>query len=144
MALESHKYTKDITKIRYAANLLHRNTTDKHCDSVKLYDAYHPKIDLQAALRLPGAAWATLHSVWSKWSVFVESLKSSVATSVGSEHAVNQWYKLKHTDLIDDFFDNLTNLMWRTGYTEEIVKDKFNQGSNVEVGLAWGQTPEKP
>ena len=25
-ALESHKYRKDITKIRYAANLLHRNT----------------------------------------------------------------------------------------------------------------------
>ena len=36
-ALESHKYKKDITKIRYTANLLHRNTTDKHRDPVKWY-----------------------------------------------------------------------------------------------------------
>ena len=34
-ALEPHKYKKDITKIRYGANLLHRNTTDNHRDPVK-------------------------------------------------------------------------------------------------------------
>ena len=76
-ALEPHKYKKDITKIRYAANLLHRNTTDKHRDPVKWYEAYHPKIDLAAAQRLPGGARATLDPVWSQWRVFVESLRSS-------------------------------------------------------------------
>ena len=125
-ALESHKYTKDITKIRYAANLLHRNTIDKHLNPVKLYDAYHPKIHLGAALRLPGGAWATLDPVWSKWSGFVEFLRSSVATRVGSEQAVNQCSKLKHTDSIDDFLDSLTNLMWRTTYTEQIAKNMLN------------------
>ena len=38
--LEPHKSKKDITKIRFATNLLHRNTTDKHCDPVKWYKAY--------------------------------------------------------------------------------------------------------
>ena len=143
-ALEPQKYKKDITKIRYSANLLHRNTTDKHRDPVKWYEAYHRKIDLAAALRLPWGTRATLDPVWSKWSVFVESLRSSFATRVGREQAVNQWHELKHTDSIDDFLDSLTNLMWRTRYTEEIAKDKLNRGLNREVGLAWAQTSQKP
>ena len=78
------------------------------------------------------------------WSVFIESLRSSFATRVGREQAVNQWHKLKHTDSIDDFLDSFTNLMWHTGYTDDIAKDKFNRGLNREVGLAWAQTPQKP
>jgi len=143
-ALESHRYKKDITKIRYAANLLHRNGTDKHRDPVKWYESYHPKIDLAAAKRLPGGANATLDRRWSLWSVFVESLRSSFATRVGREQAVNQWQELKHTDSIDDFLDTLTNLMWRTGYEEEIAKDKLVRGLNKEMGLAWAQTTPKP
>ena len=66
LALEPHKYKKDITENRYAANLLHRNTTDEHRDLVRWYEAYHPKIDLAAAQRLPGGARATLDPVWSR------------------------------------------------------------------------------
>ena len=33
--LESHKYKKDITKIRYAANLLQKNGNDRHSDPMK-------------------------------------------------------------------------------------------------------------
>ena len=84
-ALETHKYKKDITKIRYAANLLQKNSTDKHMDTVKWYEAYHPKIDLAAVRRLPGGANATLDPEWSTWSVFVESLRASFATRVGRE-----------------------------------------------------------
>ena len=120
--LESHKYKKDITKIRYEANLLQKNGTDRHRDPVKWYEANHPKIDLAAARRLPGGAKATLDSVWSTRSVFVESLRASCATRVGREQAVSQWQELKHTDSIDDFLDSLTNLMWRTGYSEEVAK----------------------
>ena len=75
------------------------------------------------------------------WSVFVESLRDSFATRVGREQEVNQWQELKHTDSIDDFLDSLTNLMWRTGYSEEVVKDKMVCGPNKEIGLAWAQTP---
>ena len=34
--------------------------------------------------------------------------------------------------------------MRRTGYIEEIAKDKLNRGLDKEVGLAWAQTPQKP
>ena len=47
-------------------------------------------------------------------------------------------------DSIDDFLDRLTNLMWQTGYTEEVAKGKLIRGVNKEVGLAWVQTPQKP
>ena len=88
--LESHKYKKDITKIRYAANLLQKNGTDRPRDPVKWYEAYYQNIDLAAARRLPGGAKVTLDPVWSTWSVFVESLRASFATRVGHEQAVNQ------------------------------------------------------
>ena len=143
-ALVPHKYKKDITKIGYAANVLHRNRTAKHRGPVKWYEAYHPRIDLAAELRLPGGARETLDAVWCKWSVFVESLRSSFATRVGREQAVNLWHELKHTDSINDFLARLTNLMWCNGYTEEIAKDKPNWGLNREIDLAWAQTPQKP
>ena len=72
--LESHRYKEDITKIRYAINLLQKNGTDKHRDRVKWCKAYHPKVYLAAAHRLPVGAKATLDLVWSTCSVFVESL----------------------------------------------------------------------
>ena len=90
-ALEAHRYKKDITKIRYAANLLHRNANDKHADLVKWYEAYPSKMDLVGAKRLPGGVMATLVPVWSTWNVFVKSLRVSFATRVGREQVVNQW-----------------------------------------------------
>jgi hypothetical protein len=143
-ALEPRKYKKDITKIRFSANLLHRNTSDKHRDPVKWYESYHPKIDLSAAQRLPGGTKTTLDPKWATWRVFVETLRSSFATRVGREQAVTQWLELKHTDSIDDYLDGLTNLMWRTGYTEDHAKDKLIRGLNKELGQAWAQTPQKP
>ena len=59
-ALEAHKDKKNITKIRCTANLLQKNSTDKHRDLVKWYKTYHPKIDLAAAKRLLGRAKAIL------------------------------------------------------------------------------------
>ena len=135
-ALEADRYKKDITKIQYAANLFNRNTSDKHSDPVKWYEAYHPNIDLAAAQQLPGGTEATLDPEWSMWSVFVEPLRASFATRVGREQAVNKWQELKHTDSIDDFLDRLTSLMWCTGYTEEVAKDNLIQGLNKEVTLA--------
>ena len=122
-AIEAHRYKKDITKIRYVTNLLHRNANDKHSDPTKWYQAYHPKIDLAAAKRLPGGAKATLDPVWSTWNVVVESLIASFVTRVGRKQPVNQWRELRHMDSIDDFLDRLTNLMWRTGNTEEVARD---------------------
>jgi len=63
---------------------------------------------------------------------------------VGKEQAVTQWLNLQHTNSIDEYLDSLTNLMWRTGYPEDVAKNKLVQGFNREVGLAWAQTPNKP
>ena len=64
--------------------------TDKHRDPVKWYEAYHSKIDLAAARRLPVGANTTLDPEWSTWGVCVESIRASFATRVGREQAVNQ------------------------------------------------------
>ena len=56
----------------------------------------------------------------------------------------NQWQELKYTDSIDDFLDRLTSLIWRTGYTEEVAKDKLIRGLNKEVKLALAQTTQEP
>lgn len=34
--------------------------------------------------------------------------------------------------------------MWRTGYTEEVAKDKMIRGLNKELGAAWAQVVNKP
>ena len=116
--LESHKYKKNITKIRCAANLLHCNTTDKHRYPVKWYEAYYPKSYLAAARRLPGGSKPVLDLKWSEWSIFVESSTAAFATRAGMEQAVNQCLNLKYTNSIDDFLDSLTNLIWWTGYKD--------------------------
>ena len=131
---------RDITKIRYAANLREKNGTDRHRYPMKWYEAYHPNINLAAACRLRVGGKATLDPVLSTCSVFVESLRASFATRVGREQAVNQRPVLKHMDSIDDFLDSLTNLICCTGYTEEVAKDKMVCGLNKEIGLAWAQT----
>ena len=67
-----------------------------------------------------------------------------VCYRVGRKQILNQWKELKHTDSIDDFLDGLTDLMWHTGYSEEVAKDKMVCGLNKEIGLACAQTPQKP
>lgn len=143
-AIEKVRYRQDIVKIRYAANLLHRNTTDKHRDPVAWYEAYHPKIDLAAARRLPNGRNANLDPHWARWDTFVSALRSSFSSRVGREQAVTQWAELTHTDSIDDFLDRLTNLMWRTGYSDDVAKDKLVRGLNREIGQAWATYMPKP
>jgi len=51
---------------------------------------------------------------------------------------------LQYNNSIDDYFDTLINLVWRTGYPEKVAKDKLIRGLNKEVRLAWAQIPNKP
>ena len=74
----------------------------------------------------------------------MEALRSSFGTKVGKEQAVTQWLNLQHPNSIDDYLDSLTNLMWQTGYPEDVAKENLVWGLNQEVGLAWAQTPNKP
>ena len=54
-ALEHRTFQKDIRKIHYAANLLHRNKNVKFADPASWYESYHLKIDANAAQRVPGS-----------------------------------------------------------------------------------------
>jgi len=63
---------------------------------------------------------------------------------VSKEQAITEWLTLQHNNSIDNYLDTLINLVWRTGYPEEVAKDKLIRGLNKEVGLAWAQTPNKP
>jgi len=77
-AIEKHKYEDDLTKIRYAANLLERPTSAKHRDPVPWYESYHPKIGLAAARRLPGGQRVALDPNGKTWSVFVDQAPTCV------------------------------------------------------------------
>lgn len=93
------------------------------------YEAYHIKIDANAARRLSGAPREYQELKWKTWVVFVESLRSSFSkTEVSREQAVTEWQSLKHTTSIDQYLDTLIRLMWRTGYKGAIVEDKLKGG----------------
>jgi len=136
-AIEKRKYKDNLIKICFTTNLLERPISSKHRNPVQWYEAYHPKIDLAAARRLPGGQRAVIDPIWSTWDVFVAALRSSFGTKVGKEQAVTQWLNLQHTNSIDEYLDSLTNLMWQTGYPGDIAKDKLVRELNREVGLAW-------
>jgi len=136
-AIEKHKYKDDLTKIRYAANLLNRPMNNKYRDPVPWYESYHPKINLAAARRLPGRQKVALDPSWQTWSIFVEALYSFFGTKVGKEQAITEWLILQHSTSIDDYLDTLINLVWRTRYLEEVAEDKLVHGLNQEVRLAW-------
>ena len=143
-AIEKRKYKDDLTKICFTANLLERPTSSKHRDPVQWYEAYHAKIHLSAARRLPGGQRAVIDPIWSTWDIFVATLGSSFGTKVGKDQAVTQWLNLQHINSIDEYLDSLINLMWQTGYPEDVAKDNLVRGLKREVGLAWAQTPNKP
>jgi len=92
---------------------------------------------LAAVRRLPGGQKVALDLSWQTWSVFVEALRSSFGTKVAKEQAITEWLILQHSTSIDNYLDTLINLVWRTGYPEEVAKNKLVRGLNKEVGLAW-------
>jgi len=99
---------------------------------------------LAAARRLLGGQRVTLDPSWQSWSVFIEALHSSFGTKVAKEQAITEWLTLQYNNSIDNYWDTLINLVWRTGYPEEVVKDKVIRGLNKQVGFSWARTPSKP
>ena len=81
-ALEHRTFQQDIRKIRYAANLLHKNKDDKFGDPASWYESYHLKIDANAAQRVPGSLQDYLDPKWKEWTTFVEALRSSFSNRV--------------------------------------------------------------
>ena len=110
-ASEHRTFQQDIRKIRFAANLVHRNKDDKLRDPASWYESYHLKIDANAAQRGTGSPQDYLDSKWKEWATFMEALKSSFSNRVNREQAITDWHLLKHTNSIDDYLDKLIRLI---------------------------------
>jgi hypothetical protein len=138
--LEASSFREDSTKIRYTGNLLEGNL------AVNWYEAYHNLIDQGAANRAAGnpVVPIELDPHWSNWETFSNSFRSSFGDRVTREEAVEKWNKLSQTAGIDNFLDQIVQLMWKTGYTGEVVDDKISQNLSAELALDWAKVPVKP
>ena len=81
---------------------------------------------------------------YTSWDRFESALRSSFGERITRAQAVREWDRLRHKDSIDDFIDEITRLMWLTGYEMEVVEDKIREGLNNEMVLEWAKVPRKP
>jgi len=67
------------------------------------------------------------------------SFWSSFGDRVTREKAVDKWDRLSQTAGVDNILDQIVQLMWKTGYTGEIVDNKISQNLNTDLALDWGK-----
>jgi hypothetical protein len=134
-ALERRHYKLDLDKIRYASLLL-KGT------AAKWYEAYHLQIDSSAADHIRGYHQA-LDPSFATWDRFVASLRASFGSRLTREKAVREFQQLQHTKGIDAYLDELIRLMWQTGYSDDVVKDKIDASLNNELSKDWSKV-DKP
>ena len=142
--LDEAFFANDMHCIQYASNLLHRTASSRFQDPSKWYETYHLLIDERAASRLPGYVPGQMDPVWRTWERFEATLRQSFSSRVGRHQAIQQWQALNHTGGIDDFLDEINRLMWRTGYTGDVVKDKVARSLKPELGRQWYRVFPKP
>jgi hypothetical protein len=135
-ALERRHYKQDIDKIRYASLLLKGN-------AAKWYEVYHLHIDSSAADYIRGRH-EPLDASFATWDRFVASLRSSLGSRLPREKAVREFEKLEHSKGIDAFLNELTRLIWQTGYSDDVVKDKISRSLNKELSKDWSKVLDKP
>jgi hypothetical protein len=136
-SIETSSFLQDTIKIRYTGNLLEGTA------AVNWYEAYHNLIDQGAADRAAGQQ-VQLDPHWATWDTFSHSFRSSFGDRVTREEAVVKWDKLSQTAGIDTFLDQIVQLMWKTGYSGEVVDDKISQGLSTELALDWAKVAVKP
>ena len=80
-----------------------------------------------------------------KWNTFFASLQSSFGQSLTRDKSVQEWNRLHHHDSnIDYFLDQIHNLIYATGYTGEMVKDKIKEGLTDKMLRNWAMVQGKP
>jgi hypothetical protein len=135
-ALERRHYKQNIDKIRYASLLLKGNTA-------KWNEAYHLHIDSLAADYIRGRH-ELLDASFATWDQFVAPLRSSFGSRLTRENAVREFEKLEHSKWIDTFLDELPRLIWQTGYSDDVVKDKISRSLTKELSKDWSKVLDKP
>jgi hypothetical protein len=134
-SMEPSRFESDLIKIRYTGQLLEGK-------AYKWYKSYHLQISSRDAYRVRGIR--ELDPTYASWDRFEASLRSSFGERITRDQAVREWHRLRHSDNIDDFVDEINRLMWITGYEGDIVEDKLKHGLNEELGKEWAKLAQKP
>ena len=117
--------SKDMDKIRLIVPLLEGKAK-------KWYENIHVNINRDAAAR-QGVKFDKNNSL-QKWSTFFALLQSSFGQSLTQDKSVQEWNRLRHRDgNIDYFLDWIHHLIYATGYTGEMVRDKIKEGLTDEM-----------
>ena len=133
----------------------HRKALYKDMDNIRLilpllegkakkwYENIQVNINRQAAAR-QGVEFDKNNKL-RKWNTFFALLQSSFGQSLTRDKSVQEWNRLRHRDgNIDYFLDWIHNLIYATGYTGEMVKDKIKEGQTDEMQRNWAMVQGKP
>ena len=127
---------KDMDKIHLIVPLLEGKAK-------KWYENIHVNINRHAAAR-QGVEFDKNNKL-RKWNTFFALLQSSFGQSLTRDKSVQEWNRLRHRDgNIDYFLDRIHNLIYATGYTGEMVKDKIKEGLTDEMRRNWAMVQGKP
>ena len=127
---------KDMDKIRLIVPLLEGKAK-------KWYENIHVNINRHAAAR-QGVEFDKNNKL-RKWNTFFALLQSSFGQCLARDKSVQEWNHLRHRDgNIDYFLDRIRNLIYATGYTGEMVKDKIKEGLTDEMRRNWAMVQGKP
>ena len=109
----------------------------------KWYENIHVNINRDAAAR-QGVKFDKNPSL-RRWSTFFAFLQSSFGRSLTRDKSVQEWNRRRHCDgNIDYFFDRIHHLIYATGYTGDMVRDKIKEGLTDEMRRSWAMVPGKP
>ena len=133
--MEPNRFDTDLIKIRYTGQLLDGK-------AYKWYQSYHLQISPKDAYRVRGLR--ALDPKFASWDRFEASLRSSFGERVTRDQAVREWHKLRYTDSVDDFVDEIIRLMWLTDYEGAVVEDKVKHGLSGELRREWAKLAQKP
>jgi hypothetical protein len=107
------------------------------------YEGIHPHINIEGAAR-EGLVFDKNHP-YRTWKVFLESLQTSFGGSLTRDMSVAKWDRLKHKPgQIDQYLDDIVQLMYSIGYQGDAVKDKIRVGLSDELRKEWSKVRNKP
>ena len=127
---------KDMDNIRLIVPLLEGKAK-------KWYENIHVNINRHAAAR-QGVEFDKNNKL-RKWNTFFALLQLSFGQSLTWDKSVQEWNRLCHREgNIDYFLDRIHNLIYATGYTGKMVKDKIKEGLTDEMRRNWAMVQGKP
>ena len=105
--MEPRRFSDDVRKIRFACQLM----KDR---AYKWNRVYHLQISSRDATRIRGDI--ELDPQYASWDRFEAAQRATFGEKITRKKAVREWERLRHTTNIDDFVDEITRLMWVTGF----------------------------